>query len=161
MTLSPDAIKQFIANAANEHPYSEVKTTRNGYCCEWIVLQSRGRHLDVLRVGSGHLYLLPTACIDSGSLQQLLITKAAFPLCNERAKVEDCMSVWGRNASKRWHQLVLNVLCGTEKKSKKELFRLCIQIRMNDLIADRLTQEPVLAHLVRLQWFVAYENFYD
>jgi len=161
MRLSTEEIKQFVANNATVYPHHEIKCTRTGFCCKWIVLQARGRNSDVLRTGEGHLHSLPTACLDAETLQSLVVSKAAVPLSNESADVEDCMSIWGRNISERWHQLVLNLLCSPTKRTRKEMCRLCIQIRVNDLIRDRLSLQPVLAHLVLLQWGLMFGDVHD
>jgi len=161
MAPTKEALRRFILDNSNVYPYNEVKCTRNGYYCKWVILQSQGRNTDIIRVGAGYLYAVPTACFDNDTLQQMLISKAAFPLSNESQDIEDCMSIWGRNISERWHQLVLNFLCTNKKRTRKDLYRLCIQIRVDDLIRDRLHLQPVLAHLVILQWYVAFDDIYD
>jgi len=157
MAPSNLAIQQFIANNANVCPHSEVKSTRSGHCCKWIVLQARGRSVDVLRLGAGHLHALPAACMDSGSLQGMTLSKSAFPMPGDLQEVCDCMSIWGREISERWHQLVLSLMID-KKRTRKQLCRLCIQIRVNDLIADRLRQNPSQACHVLFQWHVAFDD---
>lgn len=161
MNVSKDSIKQFIADNANVYPYSEVKCTRNGYHCKWSILQARGRNVDALCVNQSYLYAMPTACIGSGSLQELLLSKVAIPLTGAMEDIYDCMSIWGRGISERWHQLVLTLMCSELKRRHKQLCQLCIQIRANDLIKDRLSMQPVLACQVLLRWHIAYDNIYD
>jgi len=69
MRASTAQIKQFMSENANVYPHSEVKLTRNGCYFKWIILQSRDRKADLLSAGEGYLHLLPTACIDSDTLQ--------------------------------------------------------------------------------------------
>jgi len=151
MAPSELAIQHFIANNANVCPCSEAKSTRNGCCCKWVILQSRGRNCDEICVGHGRLHALPTVCIDSGSLQELILSKSAIPLTGDLEDVHDCMSIWGRGISEHWHQLVLALMCGQEKRTRKQSCRLCVQIRVNDLIRDKLLHRPLLAHHVLLQ----------
>jgi len=154
MALSKLAIKQFVAKNANVYPYSEIKCTRKGYYCKWVILKSRGRNV--------RLHAVPSACVDGDTLQVLLCSEAAVPLTSEQSDIEDCMSVWGRDISEHWHHMVLSLLCLKQKKSHKNLLRLCIQIRVNELIDERLHhQDQVFAHLILLQWTIAYNYLYD
>jgi len=154
-------INQFVAENADVYPHSEVKATRKGHHCKWIILQARGRNTDIVSAGEGYLHSLPSACIDSGSLQQLILSKSALPMTSDMDDIYDCMSIWGRGISERWHQLVLNLLCDKEKRSRKEIFRLSILIRVNELIDYRLLHLPHLAYLVHLQWFTTCQDMYD
>jgi len=158
LRLSAEETKQFTADNANACPHSDMQRTRNGgHCCKSIVLQSQGRNADALPVASGCLHSLPSACVDNETLQNLACTEAACPSKHENSDVLDCMSVSERSTNEHWHQVVQTLTCSRGQTEKKEFCRLCVQIRVNQLIQDKLELQPVLAHAVLLQQLVLFD----
>jgi len=155
-------IKQFVNDNASVYPHSDIKSTRNGYCCKWLLLESKG---GVSMVGQreGRFFTLPTSTIDSYTLQHLIATKQANPLTPEMEDVLDAMGVWGRKINEEWHQRVLSIFARSMelRKSRKKLCKECIEVRVLDIILSWTVMHPRLSQTMLIEWNLCYDNLFE
>jgi len=114
---------------------------------------------------SGHRFSLHTSTIDSPTLQHLIVTKQAYPLPPEMEDVLDVMGVWGRKINEAWYQRVLFIFAGSMEtkipKTRKQLYKECIEIRILDMIMSRMLLHPRIAQTVLIKWNLCYKDLFE
>jgi len=158
MAFSNINVQAFVKENAAVYPCSDVKSTRNGYHCKWLLLQSNaGGQID-------RRIPLHTSTIDSATLQHLIVTKQAYPLPPDMEDVLEAMVVWGKRTDEEWYQHVLTTFSTLmemgNQKTRKQLFQQCVEVRVFDIIMSQMLS-PRLVQAMLIEWKLCFEDLYE
>jgi len=171
MIVSKDAIKRFVEANHDACPFSEIKSTRSGYYCKWLLFKCKGTVSGIMRANRGHQIAMLTSSADVNTFHHLLISGQAYPLTPDMEHIQDVMEVWGRNHSAFWHQRVLllfqqaceNPHRFSDNLTRKFLILLCIRIRVDEVVKKHfafLYMQDAIDELT-FQWHCAFHDMYE
>jgi len=154
-----------MANNADADPCCYIKSTgtRNGCCCKWLLMKTKGC-VPFGHMRGKHRFLLATSTVDSVTVQHLMLTKQGFPLTQEMDDVLDVMEAWGRKKNVCWHKEALRALETSMDEamiSAKDMCKRCISVQVRRIIFERMRLNPAVGLSVCSEWVKAFKDLFD
>lgn len=150
--MNKKAFDKFMADEGSSYPYNEIRVTRRGFHCKWILLASHGS-----------LFPLRASTLSVDTVTHIIVSKQGMPLTPPMCDVAD-VAEWWPGCNPNWkrdvHRTFAYFLQKRERVSKRQLFMTCFLHEVEDLLRLRIFNMR-LSDDIRNQWSVFYHHLVD
>ena len=159
MTVSKAVFSAFLEANRSVFPYKDIRCTRTAYHPKWILFLSPCFTGSLNR--PRNYFLLHVSCVSKSEVQQLIVSKAAYPLPSDYDEVIDVIDWWGRSLSGRWQQEVLT-LVHRSLSTNKSMTRYCLMRESLELLLIALMDGySVNNHEARASLLAAFQSCFQ